>query len=418
MFTMTRKASAFRLAFAAVAGLSSVSVAPSVLAQDTEVEEVVVTGSRLTRSNVTSSVPLVQIGAQEIDSRGGTRIEDVVNILPNVFVAQTSNTANGATGTSTLNLRGIGSQRTLVLIDGKRLPFGSPFSSSANIDLVPARLVERVDVVTAGASAVYGSDAVAGVVNFVTKRNFEGFELDYQYGWNENPNDNGFMADVLQRNGIADPGGNTGGESGLMSFLMGVNNAQGTGNITIFGSYEDQEELLGGDRDTGACTLGGTSTINCVGSSNFRRFNGTLGNGVTGTVFQQEDGTLTPFAGGAAETYNFGARNHYQRPVERWNLGASGYYEIDGGLEAYADTSYMNTTRLRKSRSLRRSTVLSRQTVATLYCKRVADPTARARSHSQTSRVTSTPTATSSAVTISWLLAATLTCSSLTRTVT
>ncbi|MDC1358570.1 TonB-dependent receptor plug domain-containing protein, partial [Gammaproteobacteria bacterium] len=230
MFKLNRKASAFSVAFAAIAA-GSAGFAPSAFAQDDEIEELVVTGSRLTRSNVTSSVPLVQIGAQEIDSRGGTRIEDVVNILPNVFVSQTSEVANGATGTSTLNLRGLGATRTLVLIDGKRLPFGSPFSSAANVDLVPARLVERVDVVTAGASAVYGSDAVAGVVNFVTKRNFEGFELDYQYGWNENPNDNGFMADVLQRNGIADPGSNTAGESGLMSFLMGVNNAQGTGNI-------------------------------------------------------------------------------------------------------------------------------------------------------------------------------------------
>jgi outer membrane receptor protein involved in Fe transport len=357
MFKLNRKASAFSVAFAAIAA-GSAGFAPSAFAQDDSIEEVVVTGSRLTRSNVTSSVPLVQIGAQEIDSRGTTRIEDVVNILPNVFVSQTSEVANGASGTSTLNLRGLGATRTLVLIDGKRLPFGSPFSSAANVDLVPARLVERVDIVTAGASAVYGSDAVAGVVNFITKRNFEGFELDYQYGWNENPNDNGFMADVLQRNGINDPGGQTGGESGLMSFLMGVNTADNSGNITIFGSYEDQEELLGGDRDTGACTLGGSSTINCVGSSNFRRFNGTLGNGVTGTMFQQEDGTLTSFKGGAAETYNFGARNHYQRPVERWNLGASGYYEIGGGLEAYADTSYMNnntTAQIAESASFNRA---------------------------------------------------------------
>ena len=348
MFKLNRKTAAFSQAFAAIAAAGTLSVAPSTFAQDdaNSIEELVVTGSRLTRSNVTSSVPLVQVGAQEIENRGTARIEDVVNILPNVFVSQTAEVANGATGTSTLNLRGLGATRTLVLIDGKRLPFGSPFSSAANVDLVPARLVERVDVVTGGASAVYGSDAVAGVVNFVTKRNFEGFELDYQYGVNENPNDDGFMADVLQRNGIANPGSHTGGEGGLVSMLMGVNTASGDGNITIFGSYEDQEELLGGDRDSGACTLGGTSTINCVGSSNFRRFNGTLGNGVAGTVFQQEDGTLTPFAGGAAETYNFGARNHYQRPVERWNLGASGFYEITGGLEAYADTSYMsnNTT--------------------------------------------------------------------------
>ncbi len=321
------------------------------------VEEVIITGSRLTRSNVTSATPLIQIGAQEIDSRGIARVEDVVNILPNVFVAQTAEVANGASGTSTLNLRGLGQNRTLVLVDGKRLPFGSPFASAANVDMIPARLVERVDVLTSGASAVYGSDAVAGVVNFITKRNFEGFEFDYQYGWNENPNSNSFMADVLQRNGIENPGGVTAGEAGLLSLTMGVNTADGAGNITIFGSYEDQEELLGADRDTGACTLGGTATINCVGSSNFRRFNGTLSNGVTGTVFQQADGTLTPFAGGADETYNFGARNHYQRPVERWNLGASGHYEISGGLEAYADTSYLNnvtTAQIAESASFNR----------------------------------------------------------------
>ena len=344
----------------AVASAIAAATLPSVASAQSDsatVEEVIVTGTRLRNSNVTSATPLVQIGAQEIDDRGVARVEDVVNILPNVFVSQTSEVANGASGTSTLNLRGLGSTRTLVLIDGKRLPFGSPFSSAANVDMVPARLVERVDVVTSSASAVYGSDAVAGVVNFITKRNFEGFEIDYQYGWNENPNSNGFMADVLSRNGINDPGGVTAGEAGLISMLMGVNTSDGAGNITIFGSYEDQEELLGADRDTGACTLGGTSTINCVGSSNFRRFNGTLGNGVTGTMFQQADGTLTKFAGGAAETYNFGARNHYQRPVERWNLGASGHYEISGGLEAYADTSYMNnvtTAQIAESASFNR----------------------------------------------------------------
>ena len=344
----------------AVAAAISASVPGIAFAQsDSEiVEEVIVTGSRLTRSNVTSPTPMIQVGAEEIDSRGVARVEDVVNILPNVFVSQTAEVANGATGTSTINLRGLGSNRTLVLIDGKRLPFGSPFSSSANVDMVPARLVERVDVLTSGASAVYGSDAVAGVVNFITKRDFQGFEVDYQYGWNQNPNSNGFMSDVLQRNGIDNPGGVTSGETGLLSFLMGANTQDGAGNITLFGSYEDQEELLGADRDTGACTLGGTSTINCVGSSNFRRFNGTLGNGVTGTMFQQADGTLTKFQGGAAETYNFGARNHYQRPVERWNLGASGRYEIDGGVEAYADTSYMNnvtTAQIAESASFNRA---------------------------------------------------------------
>jgi outer membrane receptor protein involved in Fe transport len=314
-------------------------------AQDEEanLEEVVVTGSRLTKSNVTSSVPLVQIGAEEINSRGVARVEDVVNILPNVFVSQTAEVANGANGTSTLNLRGLGSTRTLVLIDGKRLPFGSPFSSSANVDMVPARMVERVDIVTSGASAVYGSDAVAGVVNFITKKDFEGFEFDYQYSANYNENSNGYMQNLLADAEFFDPGATTAGEASLMSVLMGVNSDDGRGNITLFGTYEDMESMIGKDRDTGACTLFGSSNPFCGGSANFRRFNGTVGNGVAGTVFQELDGTIVPIDYSRSDVfYNYGAVNHYQRPVERWNLGASGHYELTESVEAYFDTTYMN----------------------------------------------------------------------------
>jgi outer membrane receptor protein involved in Fe transport len=322
------------------------STAPGfAFAQDDEanIEEIVVTGSRLTKSNVTSSVPLVQIGAEEINSRGVARVEDVVNILPNVFVSQTAEVANGANGTSTLNLRGLGSTRTLVLIDGKRLPFGSPFSSSANVDMVPARMVERVDIVTSGASAVYGSDAVAGVVNFITKKDFEGFEFDYQYSANYNENSNGYMQNLLADAEFFDPGATTAGEASLMSVLMGVNSDDGRGNITLFGTYEDMESMIGKDRDTGACTLFGSSNPFCGGSANFRRFNGTVGNGVAGTVFQELDGTIVPIDYSRSDVfYNYGAVNHYQRPVERWNLGASGHYELTESVEAYFDTTYMN----------------------------------------------------------------------------
>jgi outer membrane receptor protein involved in Fe transport len=329
----------------AVAAAVAATLPTLVVAQDEEanLEEVLVTGSRLTKSNVTSSVPLVQIGAEEINSRGVARIEDMVNILPNVFVSQTAEVANGATGTSTLNLRGLGSSRTLVLIDGKRLPFGSPFSSSANVDMVPARMVERVDVVTAGASAVYGSDAVAGVVNFITKKDFEGFEFDYQYGTNYNANDNGYMQGKLADAEFFDPGSTTTGAASLMSVMMGVNSDDGRGNITLFGSYEDMQSMIGKDRDTGACTLFGSADPFCGGSSNFRRYNGTIGNGVAGTVFQELDGTIVPIDFSRSDVfYNYGAVNHYQRPVERWNLGASGHYEITDNVEAYFDTTYMN----------------------------------------------------------------------------
>ena len=208
--------------------------------------------------------------------------------------------------------------------------------------MVPARMVERVDIVTSGASAVYGSDAVAGVVNFITKKDFEGFEFDYQYSTNYNKNDNGYMENLLADADFFDPGATTAGEASLMSVLMGVNSDDGRGNITLFGTYEDMEAMIGKDRDTGACTLFGSSNPFCGGSSNFRRFNGTIGNGVAGTVFQELNGELVPFSGRSDMYYNYGAVNHYQRPVERWNLGASGHYEFTESVEAYFDTTYMN----------------------------------------------------------------------------
>lgn len=330
---------------AALGMLGTVSAA----AQDAEeediedVEEVVVTGTRLSKTNVSSSVPLLQIGAQEIDNRGIARLEDIVNILPSVFVSQTTEVANGSNGTATLDLRGLGAVRTLVLLDGKRLPFGSASSSSVNVDFIPAQLVERIDVVTGGASSVYGSDAVAGVVNFVTKRDFEGFQLDAQFGINQNDNTNEFMENVLAAAQLEDPDSHWGGEDFFFTGLFGANVADGRGNVTAYVSYSQQAELLGANRDTGACTIGTSSSefsyegIGCIGSSNFRRF--FLPNG---DVFQQEDGTLTTFRGGPNETYNFGARNHYQRPVERWNINVSAFYEITDGTEVYLDAGFMN----------------------------------------------------------------------------
>ena len=146
--------------------------------ETSEVDRIVVTGSRLmTNPNVEAPNPVLTVGQEEIDSRGVTRIEDLTNELPQVFAGQSTEVSNGATGTATLNLRGLGAGRTLPLIDGRRLPFGSPFSSPANVNVVPTGLVERIDIVTGGASAVYGSDAVAGVVNFILKRDFEGLEF-------------------------------------------------------------------------------------------------------------------------------------------------------------------------------------------------------------------------------------------------
>ena len=151
---------------------------------ETEVTEIVVTGTRIPTPNLTSVSPVTAIGSAEIKAQGVTRVEDMVNSLPQAFAAQGGSISNGSDGTATVNLRGLGASRTLVLVDGRRLGPGNPSSSTsavADLNFIPASLVERVDVLTGGASAVYGADAVAGVVNFIMKKDFEGVRVDAQW---------------------------------------------------------------------------------------------------------------------------------------------------------------------------------------------------------------------------------------------
>src|SRR5580698_8097053 len=153
--------------------------------------EVVVTGSRIATPSLESVSPVTAVSAEEIKDQGVTRIEDLVNSLPQVVADQGSGLSMGSNGTATINLRGLGSQRTLVLINGRRLQGGDPganfganpgFASAADINQVPVALIERVDVLTGGASSTYGADAVAGVVNFVMNDHFEGVRLDSNFG--------------------------------------------------------------------------------------------------------------------------------------------------------------------------------------------------------------------------------------------
>ena len=160
------------LVLGSLLGLSAVAVAEE---DEAVIEEVVVTGSRLTTNpNLASAVPVLTVTGDEGVMRGNIRIEDFVNVLPQVFAGQASEVSNAATGTASLNLRGLEARRTLVLIDGKRLPYGSSQTSATNLDLVPMQLVQQVDILTGGASAVYGSDAVGGVANFILQKDFEG----------------------------------------------------------------------------------------------------------------------------------------------------------------------------------------------------------------------------------------------------
>ena len=313
---------------------------------DLYLEEVIVTGSRLTGNpNLMAPTPVLSVSGAEGDIRGSARVEDFVNILPQVFAGQASEVSNGATGTASLNLRGLGSNRTLVLIDGHRLPYGSSTFSPANVDLVPMQLVERVDILTGGASAVYGSDAIGGVANFVLKRDFEGVEFGYQRGWQRNSNNDSFWKSVLEAGSQPVPGSSTDGVEGLFHMIVGINSADGSGNATVYATYENRRAISQADRVFSACALGqddGAESFGgfgCVGSSNFRRF---FGPG--GSAFQFEDGTVENYTGGPSQTFNFGPFNYFQRPSERYTIYAKSHYELFEGHEVFLDISYMNNS--------------------------------------------------------------------------
>ncbi len=322
-----------------LSGVAAAAIAPAAMAQDDD-DEIIVTGTRIQNANLGASSPVFQVDAAEVDSRGTTRIEDLINILPQAFAGQTSEVANGATGTSTANLRNIGAVRTLVLLDGKRLPFGSPQVAAPNLDFIPAQLVERIDVTTGGQSAIYGSDAVAGVVNFILKRDFEGIAFDGQVGFFQDGNSGGGDAAAV-RQLLADsqnpiPGGALDGREVLASVTLGANTPDGRGNVTAFLSYSNQNEIRQAARDYSACALNGAPA--CVGSTTFRRF-------FTGGDFhQQEDGTFVPFVGGPEQTFNFAPDNFIQRPNERFNFYTSGRYQINDNVEAYLDLSFLDNT--------------------------------------------------------------------------
>ncbi|MEM9619259.1 MAG: TonB-dependent receptor [Pseudomonadota bacterium] len=335
-------------------GVAAAMAAPA-FAQDDDT--IIVTGSRLNQANLTSSSPVFQVDAEEINTRGVTRVEDLINILPQAFAAQTSELANGSNGTSTVDLRGLGAARTLVLMDGKRLPYStvtglaSSQASTANLDTVPAQLVERVDVVTGGASAVYGSDAVAGVVNFIMRRDFEGLELDGQVGFFQDGNNDGFANALLDSFGIDRPGGQLDGRGVNVSATWGANTADGRGNVTAFLQYQDQNEIRQDARDYSACSYnsstaaGNIGGVVCGGSSNFRRIGLANSNpNFPMGLFLNEDGTLVPFTNAPNQLFNFAPDNFIQRNNERFNITAMARYEVTDNVEAYMDLGFTENT--------------------------------------------------------------------------
>src|SRR3979490_1437339 len=199
------------------------------------IEEVVITGSRIAGPNLTSTSPIQVVSSKDIQTSGKTDINDIILQLPQNFDnglgQDLGNRTSGLTtagGVATADLRGLGPNRTLVLVDGIRLGIGSrsPFiqQPAPDLDQIPTFLLDRVEVVTGGASATYGSDAIAGVINFIMKKNFEGFQVEGQLNTNWHSNHNDYMQNLVAGFG-ATPATGTDWDGHQRSFdvLMGTN---------------------------------------------------------------------------------------------------------------------------------------------------------------------------------------------------
>ena len=256
-------------AVSAALGLTSFAALPTFAQEDTALEEVIVTGSRIQKTNLVSSSPVTQVTAEEIQFQGTVRVEDMLRNLPQVYAQQTTGQSNGATGTATVNLRNLGTERTLVLINGRRMPAGSPLQGGIGADLnqIPAALIKNVEVLTGGASATYGADAVAGVVNFLMVDDFQGVKLDYQFSQYNHDNDDGGVQRIVRDSGyqVAD-GSETDGDMNDLSFIIGGNIEGGRGNVTAYATYRKIDPVLQDARDYSGCALNNT-VDGCFGSS-------------------------------------------------------------------------------------------------------------------------------------------------------
>src|SRR6266853_1680966 len=303
------------------------------------VEEVVITGSRLSQApNDISISPITSVSQEDIQQTGLIRVEDILGNLPQIGAEQSSGTSISSVGVATVSLRSLGSQRTLVLVDGRRMnPGGSGGVSGGNanaadINQIPAALIERADVLTGGASAVYGADAVAGVVNFVLNTHYQGIKLDTDYGYNNHSNSNSLYMGYLQNSPYpiqSPPSTVNTGQNRSASVVAGANFADGAGNATAYVTYLNSGAAVGNQFDHAGCTLNGGSTVNqpiqCGGSSTsatgrFKMF-GATANG-SSTIFSDTAAKNGFVHFTNAARYNYGALSYFSRPAERWTAGA------------------------------------------------------------------------------------------------
>lgn len=333
--TLSKSALAKTTCFSAIAWLGAAGahaqeapVAPTSPAAE-EADAIIVTGSRIARPELEAATPVNIISSTEISQTGRTNIAEVLRLQPAFSTGLSSGNTNfnsdGDTGVNLLDLRGLGPDRTLVLVNGRRFVSGVGSGSAVDVNMIPTDLIQNVQVVTGGASAVYGSDAIAGVVNFVLRDDFEGVEMRAQSG--------------ISSRGDA--------PRYRVSGTIGTNFADGRGNVWINGVYDRDEGLRSRNREFSRNDVFGRSSFAPQGAF-----------GLNGTIFDvtDSDDALGSIYG---NDYTFGENNALQQgfvqnlngfnrnnfrllrtPVERYIFNGAFHYDITDNITVYGEATY------------------------------------------------------------------------------
>ena len=278
-------------------------------------EAIVVTGSRIQNPNIDNASPVSVVNAEELQFQQAITPEESLRQIPGVVPSVGSNVNNGNGGATYINLRGLGEQRNLVLLNGTRLvPQG--LNGLTNIDVIPVALLERMDVLTGGAGAVYGADAISGVVNFVTKKDFEGVDLSATNQITEEGDGYALSADLV----------------------VGGNFADNRGNAVFAVGYTDRDAVFQGDRDYGFNNISSFSG-NAGGSSTAVPTVITVPGTNSGTL-QVDGDSLRPFY----SPFNFNPYNIYQTPLKQYRLYGAANFEVSEALEVFAEGMFVQST--------------------------------------------------------------------------
>ena len=318
-------AASFALSIAMIAGAAHAQTA----ANEADAETIVVTGTLISNPALERANPVTVTSAADIELKASNTAEQVLREIPGIVPSIGSAVNNGNGGASFVNLRGLGSNRNIVLLDGNRL---TPAELNGRFDLnnVPLALLERVEVLTGGASTTYGADAISGVVNFVTKRDFSGIEATLNSQITERGDGFSYRADLV----------------------TGANFDDGRGNVVFAVGYQNVEPIYQGDRSYSAVQISGFSGAGGGSGtstpSRFTNVNPTGTDFVTGGSNQgnrqiTSDGTAFR-TGGAFDPYNFNPWNIFQTPFKRMNMYAAGRYEISDAVEVYSRALFSKNT--------------------------------------------------------------------------